>query len=169
LTRTKAFYPAVNNGYLLINSTDRKGGIVIRKDRAAVIQALRRALLAIRDDGKPVIAAVYDPERQGESMGIGGEGGGDLYLDPIPGYDFDPRLGPGDIIALREPYGMHGFNPARASMRTIMVFNGPGFAAGKRVKNTSILDFAPTIAKRLGLPAPRDASGRVLQEALTDR
>ena len=28
LTRTKAIYPAINNGYLLINSTDRKGGIV---------------------------------------------------------------------------------------------------------------------------------------------
>jgi predicted AlkP superfamily phosphohydrolase/phosphomutase len=168
LTRTKAFYPAVNNGYVLINSTDRKGGIVMRRDRAAVIQRLRRALLEIRDDGKPVIAAVYDPERDGEAMGIGGDGGGDLYLDPLPGYDFDPRLGPGEIIIAREPYGTHGFNPVRRSMRTIMVFNGPGFASGKTVKNASILDFAPTLAKRMGLPMPRDATGHVLQEALTD-
>jgi predicted AlkP superfamily phosphohydrolase/phosphomutase len=169
LTRTKAFYPAVNNGYVLINSTDRKGGIVSRKDRAEVIQRLRRALLEIRDGGKPVIAAVYDPERDGEAMGIGGDGGGDMYLDPVPGYDFDARLGWGEVVVPREPYGMHGFNPARRSMRTIMVFNGPGFAPGETVKNASILDFAPTLAKRLGLSIPRDAIGRVLQEALMDR
>jgi predicted AlkP superfamily phosphohydrolase/phosphomutase len=60
---------------------------------------------------------------------------------------------------------MHGFNPARHSMRTIMAFNGSGFAAGKTLTNVSILDFAPTLARRLGLPAPRDATGRALQEA----
>jgi predicted AlkP superfamily phosphohydrolase/phosphomutase len=168
LARTKAFYPPVNNGYLLINSTDRKSGIVTREERAGVVKRLRMAMLGIRDGGKPVITAVYDAQSDGEKMGIGGETGGDIYLDVLPGYDFDPRTGPGDIITPREPYGMHGFNPARPSMHTIMVLNGPGIAARKRLQNVRLIDFAPTLAKLLGLPAPKDATGRVLKEAFSD-
>jgi len=168
LARTKAFYPPVNNGYLLINSTDRKGGIVTRKERASVVKLLRGSLSGIRDGGKPVITAVYDAQSDGEKMGIGGVAGGDIYLDVLPGYDFDPRTGPGEIITPREPYGMHGFNPARPSMHTIMVLNGPGIAARKRLQNVRLIDFAPTLAKLLGLPAPKDAAGRVLQEAFSD-
>jgi predicted AlkP superfamily phosphohydrolase/phosphomutase len=167
LTRTKAFYPPVNNGYLLINSTSRKGGIVTRDDRAALVKRLRGTLLGIRDGNKAVVTALYDAQ-DGEEMGIGGEAGGDIYLDLLPGYDFDPRTGLGEIITPREPYGMHGFNPARPSMRTIMVLNGPGIAAGKTLKDVRIIDFAPTFAVRFGLPAPRDATGRVLREAFTN-
>jgi predicted AlkP superfamily phosphohydrolase/phosphomutase len=168
LARTKVFYPPVNNGYLLINSTSRKSGIVTQKERTAVIEKLRAALFGIRDGDKTVITAVYDAQKDGAELGIGGDGGGDIYLDVVPGYDFDAGIGAGEIITPREPFGMHGFNPARPSMRTIMVLNGPGIAAGKTLKNVRIIDFAPTLAKRLGLPMPRDATGRVLGAALTD-
>jgi predicted AlkP superfamily phosphohydrolase/phosphomutase len=168
LARTKAFYPPVNNGYLLINSTDRKSGIVTREERASVVKRLRDAMLGIHDGGKPVITAVYDAQSDGEKMAIGGEAGGDIYLDILPGYDFDSRTGPGEIITPREPYGTHGFNPARPSMHTIMVVNGPGITARKRLQNVRLIDFAPTLAKLLGLPAPKDATGRVLQEAFSD-
>jgi arylsulfatase A-like enzyme len=53
-------------------------------------------------------------------------------------------------------------------MRTMMVLNGPGIAARKRLQNVRLIDFAPTLAKLLGLPAPKDATGRVLQEAFSD-
>jgi predicted AlkP superfamily phosphohydrolase/phosphomutase len=168
LSRTKVLYPAINNGYLLINSTNRKSGIVTREQRAGVFKQLRQALLGIRDGGKAVVTAVYDAQNYGEKMGIGGESGGDIYLDLLSGYDFDARTNPGDIITPRQPHGMHGFNPARPSMRTIMVLNGPGVAAGNRLKNVRLIDFAPTFAKLLGLPTPKDATGRVLQEALSD-
>jgi predicted AlkP superfamily phosphohydrolase/phosphomutase len=168
LARTKVFYPPINNGYLLINSTDRKNGIVSQKERATVVKRLRGALSAIRDAGKPVITAMYDAQSDGEKMAIGGEAGGDIYLDVQPGYDFDARTGPGEIIAPREPYGQHGLHPARPSMRTIMVLHGPGVAAGKRLKDVRLIDFAPTLANLLGLPAPKNATGRVLREALSD-
>jgi len=168
LARTKAFYPPVNNGYLLINSTSRKGGIVTQKERAAVVERLRGALLGIRDGDETVVTAVYDAQQDGEKMGIGGEAGGDIYLDVLPGYDFDARTGLGEIITPRAPFGMHGFNPARPSMRTIMVLNGPGIAAGRTLENVGLVDFAPTLARRLGLPTPKDATGRVLEEALTN-
>jgi predicted AlkP superfamily pyrophosphatase or phosphodiesterase len=100
-------------------------------------------------------------------MGIGGETGGDIYLDLLPGYDFDARLNSKDLIVRREPYGTHGFNPTRMSMRTIMVLNGPGVAVGRRLTEARTIDFAPTLAKLLGIEAPRDATGGVLIEALS--
>jgi predicted AlkP superfamily phosphohydrolase/phosphomutase len=168
LARTKAFYPPVDNGYLLINSSNRKNGIVTQAERAGVVKQVREALLGIRDGGKAVVTAVYDAQRDGARLGIGGDTGGDIYLDLLPGYDFDARTGVGEIIKSRDPHGMHGFNPERPSMRTIMALNGPGVAVGKRIKNARLIDFAPTLAKLLGLPVPKNASGHVLQESLIE-
>jgi predicted AlkP superfamily pyrophosphatase or phosphodiesterase len=99
-------------------------------------------------------------------MGIGGRSGGDLYLDLSAGYDFDAKTDTGDLIFQREPFGNHGFNPARPSMRTLMVFNGPGIKSGQQLRNVRVIDFAPTLSEVLELPAPRDATGRILEEAL---
>jgi arylsulfatase A-like enzyme len=53
-------------------------------------------------------------------------------------------------------------------MKTLMVLNGPGIDAGKRPTGVRLTDFAPTLAKILGIPAPKDATGRVLQEILLE-
>jgi predicted AlkP superfamily phosphohydrolase/phosphomutase len=168
LARTKALYPAINNGYLLINSKERKDGIVGEAERARLIGQIRALLLAIRDGDRQVVTAVHDSRTDGAAIGIGGDAGGDLYLDLLPGYDFDARLGAAEVITKREPYGMHGFNPARPSMRTLMVLNGPGVKAGQRLRDVRVIDFAPTLAWLLDIPTPKDASGRVLFEALAD-
>jgi predicted AlkP superfamily phosphohydrolase/phosphomutase len=168
LSKTKVLYPAINNGYLLINSTDRKSGIVGQKDRADLVHKISELLFSIRDGERQVVKAVFDADRDGEYKGIGGEVGGHLYIELAPGYDFDPRIGPGRIISDVEPYGTHGANPEQASMRTLMVFNGPGIRAGQKLSNVRIIDFAPTLAWLLGLPQPKDATGKVLHEAFTD-
>jgi hypothetical protein len=49
-----------------------------------------------------------------------------------------------------------------------MVFNGPGVRAGQKIKDLRIIDFAPTLAWLLDLLKPRDASGRVIFEALSE-
>ena len=165
LAKTKVIYPAVNNGYLLINSRDRKNGIVAPEDRPAVISKTRNLLASIRDGDQAVIKAVYDTDTVGVSMGIGGETGGDLYVALAPGYDFDPRIGPGALLTDVEPYGNHGANPEDPSMHTLMVFNGPGIRAGQKINNVSILDVAPTLAQLLHLPALKNARGRILSEA----
>lgn len=167
LSRTRAVYPAVNNAYILINSQDRRGGIVRPEERAGVIAVIRRALEEVRDGGRQVVTAIFDAETQGEALGIGGEAGGDIYLDLLPGYDFDARLGASEVIVPREPFGTHVFNPQRMSMRTIMVLNGPGVAAGRRLDEVRTIDFAPTLAELVGIPAPRHATGRVLREVLS--
>jgi predicted AlkP superfamily phosphohydrolase/phosphomutase len=166
LAGTKALYPSFGGGYLLINSTDRKNGIVPPAEREDVVQKIRNALFEIRDGDRQVVTALYDAQLDGVRLGVGSERGGDLYIDVLPGYELDPRLAVADLITGRDPHGMHGFNPARASMRTLMVLNGPGIQAQRKLIDVRLVDFAPTIAKLLRIPPPRDSWGRVLDEAL---
>ena len=168
LPRTKAIYPAINNGYLLINSTDRKGGIVSPEERNDLIQRIRELLFEIRDGERQVVTGVYNAQTDDDAKGIGGESGGDIYIDLLPGYEPDPKLGATELVAKREPHGMHGFNPLRPSMRTLMVLNGPGVQVGHQLRDVRILDFAPTLAELLGVPIPKDATGRVLYEAFSE-
>jgi hypothetical protein len=128
----------------------------------------RDVLGSVRDGEQNVVTAIYDAEFDGEAMGIGGPAGGDLYIDLAPGYDFDPRIGNGALITESEPYGNHGANPEQLSMRTLMVFNGPGIRAGRRLLDVRLIDFAPTLAWLLHLPQPKDATGRVLYETVDE-
>jgi predicted AlkP superfamily phosphohydrolase/phosphomutase len=162
LTKTAVIYPAVNNGYLLINSRDRKNGIVEKDQRAELVRRTREILLKLRDGDQAIVTAIYDAEVDGSNLGIGGEVGGDIYVELAPGYDFDPRIAPGLLVSQSPPYGNHGANPAQAAMRTLMVFNGPGIRPGQKLTNVRIIDFAPTLARLLDLPPLKDATGRVL-------
>jgi hypothetical protein len=169
LSRTKVLYPNINNGYLLINSKDRKNGIVPADERPAIAQHVRDLLMSTHDGDHQVVKAVYDAETVGIEMGIGGASGGDIYIELASGYDFDPRTKPGPVIAQVEPYGTHGSNPEQSSMRTLMIFNGPELISGQRLHNVRIIDFAPTLSQLFNLPAPRNAVGRVLQELTQPR
>ena len=168
LAKSKVVYPAIDNGYLLINSTERKNGIVTVENRAELVRRVRELLLAIRDDGRQVVTNVEDAQSDEATPGIGGESGGDLYVDLLPGYRLDAKLNASEIIGRQEPHGIHGFNPIRASMRTIIVLNGPGIKASQRLRDARLVDFAPTLAKLLGIPAPIDAIGSDLQDALAE-
>ncbi|HET9883862.1 MAG TPA: alkaline phosphatase family protein [Candidatus Binatia bacterium] len=164
LSKTKVLYPSINNGYLLINSIDRKNGIVAAEQRKELARQLGELLSEVRDSDQPVVKNVYDAEIHGAEMGMGGPSGGDIYIELAPGYDFDPRTTPEPVITQVEPYGSHGASPEQSSMRTLMLFQGPGIAAGRRLQNVRIIDFAPTISGLLGFPAPKNSSGRVLHD-----
>ena len=166
LAKTKVVYPTANNGYLLINSKDRKGGIVGSDERSELVGKIREIFFALRDGEQQIVKGVYDAEIDGPIMGVGGEVGGDIYVELAPGYDFDPRIAPGALVSDTQPHGTHGTNPEQAAIRTIMVFNGPGIPPGQILTNVHIIDFAPTLARLLDLPRPKDATGRVLFEPL---
>src|SRR5207244_7162485 len=141
LAKTKVIYPAVNNGYLLINSRDRKNGIVAQEERAEVVRKTRELLASIRDGKREVVKALYDAEGDGPAMGIGGDVGGDIYVELADGYDFDPRITGGPLITDAEHYGNHGANPQMLSMRTIIVINVTGIHAGVKLGELCIYDF----------------------------
>ena len=164
LSRTRVLYPSINNGYLLINSTDRKNGIVAPEEREELARQVKELLMDVVEGEQRVIQNVYDAEIRGAEMGIGGPSGGDLYIELAPGYDFDPRTTPAPLITQVEPFGSHGANPEQSSMRTIMLFHGPGIAVGQRLQGVRILDFAPTLAALLDFPVPKNSGGRVLQD-----
>jgi predicted AlkP superfamily phosphohydrolase/phosphomutase len=167
LAKTKVLYPTANNGYLLINSSDRKGGIVADDERAELVRKLTQVLFSIRDGERPVVTSIIDAKSDGAASGIGGDLGGDIYVELAPGYDFDPRMSSGPLIVDTEPYGTHGGNPTQPSMRTVMVLHGPGIRPGTKLTGVRLIDFAPTLARLLNIPTPKDATGRVLYEALT--
>jgi predicted AlkP superfamily phosphohydrolase/phosphomutase len=164
LAKTRVVYPAVNNGYLLINSGDRKGGMLDESQRADLVRRLRSILLALRDGEQPVVRSVTDAATEGEALGIGGPVGGDLYIDLAPGYDFDPRIAPGALISETPPHGSHGAAPEHEAMGTLMVLHGPGIRAGQKLTGARIIDFAPTLSALLNLPKPKHAVGRTLLE-----
>ena len=167
LTKTKALYPAVNNGYLLINSRDRKGGIVEPGERDGLVQQIRELLLDLREGDTKLVKAIYDGTSDGPRMGIGGDTGGDIYMELAPGYDFDTRIAPGALITEIPPLGSHGGNPEDAAIRTLMVFHGPGIRSGVKLTGVQIIDFAPTLARLLGIPPPKHATGRTVLEAFS--
>ena len=168
LRKTKAYYPSISNGYLLINSTERKNGIVNPADRPQVVRDIQRALFALRDGDRVVVAALADAQIVGAGLGVGGAYGGDIYIELMPGYDFEGAINLGNLISQRDPLGNHSANPERPSMRTLMVLNGPGVQAGRKLAGVRLIDFAPTVAKLIGIPAPKDATGRVLSEAFSN-
>jgi len=51
-------------------------------------------------------------------------------------------------------------------MQTIMVLSGPGIRPGQKLAGARIIDFAPTLAWLLKIAKPKNATGRVLNEAM---
>jgi arylsulfatase A-like enzyme len=43
-----------------------------------------------------------------------------------------------------------------------LLFMGPGFAAGRDSTRAATVDFAPTLARAIGLPVPKNLDGRAL-------
>jgi len=168
LARTRAVYFTGNSTFVLINRSDREGGIVKPEEEDAVRRDVASALLAIRDPltGRSPVTAVVDPrEAKGRDPSFGGPEGGDLYLSLLPGYDLSADVS-GEAVEPVAPRGAHGLNPERPEMLASFVVAGPGVAAGARLGTIRQIDVAPTLCALLGISPPAQATGRVLPEAL---
>ncbi len=119
--------------------------------------------------GKPVVTRVFRVEELG-GMGVGGPLAGDLYLDLAPGYYPSRALAERPLSPTRVPWGegVHGFWPERREMHAIFYVRGPGIHRGVTVAPTRHVDVAPTLARLLGIPAPAQATGRVVEELLAE-
>jgi hypothetical protein len=147
---------------ILVNTTDWKGGAVTPADRAAVVDAARRALAAVRDPdtGQTVVREFFTPEKDGETYGIGGPAGGDLYFDLAPGYQASGRAGPALIEPLKSPRGVHGFLPSREDMAAILIGRGPRLPKSAKWPRLRSIDVAPLICELLGIAPPPQSRGR---------
>lgn len=55
----------------------------------------------------------------------------------------------------------HKMSPHEASVHVPLMFHGPGFTGGRRLKElVSLVDLAPTLLDAAGIPAPEDMSGQ---------
>src|SRR5262249_14158901 len=128
------------------------------------IAAAERALRAMRGpDGAPIVTRIWRAA-EGDSLGLGGPTGGDLYYEVAPGYKWNPQT-TGPLISDAEPTGEHGFASIASDMRTVFCALGPEFAA-HRIGPARTIDVAPTIAEWLAIPPPRQAQGRSVLAAL---
>jgi predicted AlkP superfamily phosphohydrolase/phosphomutase len=165
--RSRAMYHPGNNGFVLVNGTDR-GGPVTPWERDEVLRAAREALLAARDPqtGEALVLDVLDPQLDATQPRLGGPTGGDLYLVAAPGYDASARLGDGRFAEPVSPRGVHLFGPERPEMRSSFTVSGPGVAPERSLGVMRQVDVAPTLSALLGLDPPRDAEGSVETGAL---
>lgn len=168
LARTRVLYAPNDGGYLLVNRVGRKGGIVPESQVDAVLAQARATLAAVKaHDGTPVVTQFYQPDAETMTLGMGGERGGDLYLDLQPGYYFDSELKGSELFKALDPGSAgHVFDPRRPDMHAIQAYWGPGVKRGLALGPVRNIDLAPTVSHLLGLPAPAQSTGRVLTEIL---
>jgi hypothetical protein len=162
LARTQAISPA---GYFIhVNRVERKGGIVPADRVDQVAQAAASALLAARGPADDrIVTRVWRPQPN-DSLGIGGPAGGDVYFDLARGY-YPSAAGSDSLVTPRTPTGSHGFPSIDPDMRSALCALGPGIG-GRRLPTARVIDAAPTVSDWLGIPAPADARGVSLLEAL---
>ncbi len=169
LAKSRALVPPGGGFFVAVNGVDRKGGIVRPEDREDVIRRAADALLAAKDPetGSSVVTRVFRPSELPD-LGLVGEPCGDLYIDLAPGYYPTGRLAKEVVSKMPEKYGggVHGFFPMRRDMHAIFYLWGPGVKKGVLGVNARQVDVAPTLAKTIGIPAPKHSIGKALLEFL---
>ncbi len=160
LSRTKAMLLTTADGSVAINRASRPEGTVARDQEAAVLAAVRSALLAIRADGEPVVTGFLEPVARGRVQ-PGGATTGDLFPLLRPGFLTSARPAE-DIVRPARPAGNHGFAPTRRDMLAVLAAWGPRIPAASEWPRASALDVVPTALDLLGLPADPALPGRSL-------
>jgi predicted AlkP superfamily phosphohydrolase/phosphomutase len=133
-----------------INIVDRVQG----EERSLLAEELKEALLAIwrPHDGRPLVQEVWT--REEAFAGPFEELGPDLSLVLADGGTIS-ILPSETLVARRDEVGGH-HRP-----EGIFLATGPGIRAGLNAGELSIVDVAPLVLHRLGLPVPDDMAGRV--------
>lgn len=152
LSRTRA---ASANGYWIsVNRRGRRGGIVAEGQVGEVMDEVRRALLAVRDEwGRAVVTQVIDRRDAGAAaLGIGGAAGGDVYYEVAEGYrwTWEPQ-GPvvDDAPAV---LGSHGFPSTSPDMHTVFCQWWPDARGAPRAVGARLTDVAPAVKSWMGIP-----------------
>ncbi len=164
LARTQAVYFRGNSGEVLINRAGLPGGIVTPEQEPELKRKIAAALLGVRDPqtGKAVILEVMEPGAVQEPPLPPGA----LHLSIVAGYDLSAGT-KGDVVGPIVPQGAHRVDSRRPHMLGAFTIAGPGVAAGVDLGLIRQIDVTPTLCAILGIDPPRQASGTVLQKALS--
>lgn len=171
LAATQAVF-ARSGDFLLVNTLDRRGGIVPPNEKEAWLSLAEREIIRAAEASIGP-GALLPPLRPGTSGEIPVSAEGDSWLSA--GTDgarlftiLSPDLPARDQPLSRElspPVGYHSGDPRNPRLRGIVVFAGPGFrhAAAAGVRH---VDVAPTLLRWLGVAVPGDMAGRAVVDFL---
>ncbi len=164
LAKTRV-YAAAEGAFLLVNSKQRKDGIVEESDRDEVLRLAGKALLEVRDPetGLPVVTRIIDPQKADQGAGLGGPTGGDLYYLLRKGYAPQRSLNGEPVTKRGAPTGNHALDWETA--QTGFLISGPGLRSHLYLGAIRLIDLAPTFCRYLGIDLPANAEGQVLQDA----
>ncbi|MCL2831989.1 MAG: alkaline phosphatase family protein [Treponema sp.] len=190
-SRTKCHPLEPCHAHIFINLKGRDPhGIVEQKDYQKIQQEIIRALYGITnpETGESAVAVACTRD-EAASLGIlpnrGYERVGDVVYAWKPGYMSHPfiyrsavkyRDGTERMVANPELMeqavlcgnftGVHLCLPSEHDMHAVMILAGAGMPHYERANTARIIDIAPTLAKVLGMPVPKDAEGAVLYDIL---
>jgi predicted AlkP superfamily phosphohydrolase/phosphomutase len=165
-SRTKAFFEG-SSCRVWINLEGRQPeGIVPQAEYAEVCRQVRELLLGITDpdSGRRLVRSVRPRDEVYSGPHVGR--GADLLVDWDYGAMRDAVrcMHEGKAIDLK-PEGEKGAGDAWLGNHRplgILLAYGAGVKAGTRIEGARIMDIAPTVLHRQGLPIPADMDGRVL-------
>ncbi|MEH7384232.1 alkaline phosphatase family protein [Bacillus sp. JJ1521] len=186
-SRTKAYPLPPGHSHIFVNLKGRDPeGIVEPEDYEKVQEEIISALLAMRDPetGEQIVSIALK-RNEGRTVGIfegaGYERVGDVLFDMKEGYCANPMVYPAEIkypdgtsrvIANLEEFepcelnrhftGYHLALPAVESMHAALMIAGPGVPKGVEFEQPmNIIDIAPSLARLINIPIPRNAEGLV--------
>lgn len=190
-SKTKCFPLEPCHAHIFVNLKGREPhGIVEPEDYDKAVEEIIDALLAWRDPetGQRVMETVL-PRKLASVLGVYERKGyprvGDVLFAIRRRYMSCPfvyraavryRDGTERIIESPEMFepailtrhftGVHTALPNEPDMHCVVVMHGPGVKQGERDIPSDITDIAPTVAELLGVPAPRDAEGGTIRDAV---
>jgi predicted AlkP superfamily phosphohydrolase/phosphomutase len=158
LRRTRA--AVTRGGWVSVNRATRETGVVPADSVQPVLRRVEAALRAARDStGKPIVTRLFRAGTvEGDSLGIGGAVGGDLYWDLAPGYYWSPSAVGPMVVPLPFPQGEHGYPSIDRDMHPALCVTGG--TTSRRIGEVRSIDIAPSVTDWLGIDPPRDARGK---------
>ncbi|MGD8793699.1 MAG: alkaline phosphatase family protein [Anaerolineae bacterium] len=164
-SRTKV-YSVGNFGQLYINLEGREpqGCVSPGAEYEEVLEDLVRRLrqMSDPDTGEAVIERIFRREEVYDGP----------YVDQSPDLMFLTRNMNYKAMGLSDFSSPRVFDPVYGTtghhrMNGVMIWHGPGVAAGQQAREARIHDLAPTILYSMGLPIPDTMDGKVLQDVFT--
>lgn len=160
--KSKAYFCSTAGEGIIINSKKRfSSGIVQDKEYELLRDKIIKRLSEIRDPdtGKQVIEAIYKKEELFSGKAL--SDAPDILLQLYDGYLNNESI---EVEGILQAVPKDETLIADHRLHGIFIAAGSDIKAGVNVKNFSILDIAPTIFYKLGIPVPQDFDGRILKE-----